>query len=669
MQESACACTCHCCGDDGHESQEKHDHKGHEQGARQPWLRLGLAASLALIAEFLDLAREWQFIQANNWPDYGPWPAIVCSLLAIASGGFAIIPRGWKSLFSGQLNMTGLMALAVTVAFIIGQYPEAAMVMVLFNLSEAIEELTLGRARQAIKSLLAIAPQQATVLQADGSWLQMPVERVKIGSRIRVRPGEKIPLDGRVCKGDSSVNQAPITGESLPVAKSIGDSLWAGTINQDGELEFEVTATGGDTTLARIARAVEKAQASRAPSQRFVDRFARHYTPLVFTLAILTSICLFVLGHEWQEAIYRGLAVLVIGCPCALVISIPVTIAAGLANACQRGILVKGGIFLEQGRKLTCLALDKTGTLTRGDPVLTDLIQISTDLDGGQIRLIAASLASHSDHPVSRAILKAIVSAARADVAGKKLETSDFSALPGRGIQARIGNEHWALGNHALVREAGFDRPELARKVQRLETEGKTVVALLEQQKGVVALFAVADMLRPESVAAIREIAGKGIRPVILSGDNAGSTGKIAADAGIAEWHGALLPEDKLATIEKLTQSGEFVGMVGDGINDSPALARADIGFAMARNGTDTAIETADVALMDDDLRKIPRFVGISRRTHTIVLQNIGFALGIKALFLALAFFGLASMWMAVFADVGTTVLVVCNGLRAYRNG
>ncbi len=542
-----------------------------------------------------------------------------------------------------------------------GQFPEAAMVMVLFNVSEAIEAKALDRARNAIKNLLALAPDTATVLREDGSWREMDIREVAVGSRVRVKPGGKIALDGLVVSGRSMVNQAPITGESMPVEKKAGDPVYAGTINESGSFEFDVTAAATNSTLARIIHAVEEAQGSRAPMQRFVDAFARYYTPAVFLVSILSAIIppLF-LGGSWMESIYTALVVLVIGCPCALVISTPVSIVSGMAAATRYGILIKGGMFLEQGRLLNWLALDKTGTITYGKPRQTDLILTGQESEK-RARTFAASLAARSDHPVSKAIAQA---AKESGV--QPLPVENFTALPGQGTSGIIDGKKWFMGNHRMVESLKLCSEQLEKQIFHLEKQGKTVVALMSEN-GVQCLLAVADTVKESSLEALREMKKLGVKTVMLTGDNEHTAQVIAAQVGVDEFRANLLPEDKLAVIEQLEQRGEKVGMVGDGINDAPALAKANVGFAMAGGGTDTAIETADVALMDDDLRKIPRFIRLSRSTYAILVQNISLALGVKALFFALTFTGNATMWMAVFADVGTALLVVANGLRAMR--
>jgi len=607
----------------------------------------GIAAIAAEIVHFSGKAPEW----------------VVASLAlaAILGCGLGTYKKGWIALKNRNLNINALMSIAVTGAVLIGQWPEAAMVMVLFTIAELIEARSLDRARNAIGGLMQLAPDMATVQQADGQWHEVQVRDVAIGALVRVRPGERIGLDGEVLSGQSSVDQAPITGESLPVEKAAGDKLFAGTINQAGSLEYRVTAAAGQSTLARIIKAVEEAQGARAPTQRFVDQFSRIYTPAVFAVALAVALVppLFMAG-AWFDWVYRALVLLVVACPCALVISTPVTIVSGLAAAARKGILIKGGVYLEGGRKLDFLALDKTGTITHGKPVQTDS-QVLDPLFEGRAQALAANLAARSDHPVSGAI------AQFAKAQGTALsDVTEFAALAGRGVRGDINGQTYHLGNHRLVEELGLCSPELEAKLDVLERQGKSVVLLLDRS-GPLALFAVADTVKDSSRQAIAELHALGIKTVMLTGDNPHTAQAIAAQVGIDRAEGNLLPADKLASIEALYAQGHRVGMVGDGINDAPALARAEIGFAMAAAGTDTAIETADVALMDDDLRKIPAFVRLSRQSAAILVQNIVLALGVKAIFLAITFAGMATLWMAVFADMGVSLLVVFNGLRLLR--
>ncbi|QGA47819.1 heavy metal translocating P-type ATPase [Pseudomonas brassicacearum] len=622
----------------------------HSPAPAKPWWPLALSGVTALGAEVIHFT--------NAAPN---WVVALVALVSILSGGLGTYKKGWIALKNRNLNINALMSIAVTGAVLIGQWPEAAMVMFLFTVAELIEAKSLDRARNAISGLMQMAPQQATVQQADGSWQVQDVKVIALGARVRVRPGERVGLDGDVVAGRSTIDQAPITGESLPVEKTIGDKVFAGTINQAGELEYTVTAAADHSTLARIIHAVEQAQGSRAPTQRFVDQFSRIYTPAVFVLALAVAIIppLF-MGATWFDWIYRALVLLVVACPCALVISTPVTIVSGLAAAARKGILVKGGVYLEGGYKLDYLALDKTGTITHGKPVQTDYVALDPSLETTAPAL-AASLAARSDHPVSRAIANAAV-----DKQLTQQVVDNFEALAGRGVRGDIGGQTYHLGNHRLVEDLGLCSPELEEKLFALEKQGKSVVLLLGAT-GPLALFAVADTVKDSSREAIRQLHDLGIKTLMLTGDNAHTADAIAAQVGMDQARGDLLPEDKLQAIEALYAQGHRVGMVGDGINDAPALARSEIGFAMAAAGTDTAIETADVALMDDDLRKIPAFIRLSRQTSSILKQNIALALVIKAIFLGFTFAGVATMWMAVFADMGVSLLVVFNGLRLLR--
>ncbi|MEA3084348.1 MAG: Zn2+/Cd2+-exporting ATPase [Paraburkholderia sp.] len=608
----------------------------------KPWWPLALAGIAAAASE------------AASWLGAPVWLAAGLAILAIASCGLTTYKKGWLALRNGNLNINALMSIAVTGALILQQWPEAAMVMVLFTIAELIEAKSLDRARNAIQGLMQLTPEQASVQQADGSWQPVDLEAIALGAVVRVKPGERIALDGEIVAGRSSIDQAPITGESLPVDKTVGDAVFAGTINQAGSFDYRVTAAASNTTLARIIHAVEEAQGTKAPTQRFVDQFARVYTPIVFAAALAVAVLPPLLfGGQWHEWVYK-----------ALVISTPVTIVSGLAAAARKGILIKGGAYLEQGRKLSWLALDKTGTITHGKPVQTEfemLVEADVDVDAVRCRTLAASLAGRSDHPVSIAI------AAAAKSEGVVSATVDaFEALAGRGVRGEIDGLPYWLGNHRLVEELGRCSASLEARLDALERQGKTVVMLVDAER-VLALFAVADTVKDTSRAAIAELQRLGVRAAMLTGDNPHTAAAIAQQVGIDEARGNQLPEDKLNAVAQWSQEGATVGMVGDGINDAPALARSDIGFAMGAMGTDTAIETADVALMDDDLRKIPLFIRLSKATHSVLVQNITLALGIKSVFLVLTVMGLGTMWMAVFADVGASLLVVGNGLRLLR--
>lgn len=627
------------------------EHAAPSAVSKQHWVQMAVAGASALGAEIVALmtGSDTSFL------------VIALAVLAIATGGLDTYKKGWVAIRNRNLNINALMAIAVTGAILIGQWPEAAMVMFLFALAEAIEVLSLDRARNAIRSLMAMAPERATVQQADGSWHEIDAKQVGIGRVVRVKPGERIPLDGHITAGQSAVNQAPITGESIPVAKTVGDAVFAGTINETGSFEYRVTSDASHSTLSRIIKAVEEAQGSRAPTQRFVDQFSKVYTPAVFLIALLVAVVPpLVFGQPWMDWIYKALVLLVIACPCALVISTPVTVVSGLAAAARRGILIKGGVYLEEGRKLKSLALDKTGTITEGKPAVTDVVPIQGDKQES-LRL-AASLAGRSDHPVSSAVSAYWKEQGGGDLA----DITDFAAITGRGVKGRVGEGWIYLGNHRLVEELGICNAETENILEKLEAEGKTVIVICSAQAPLL-VVGVADTVRETSRQAIKELHALGVRTVMLTGDNPHTAKVIAANVGIDDARGSLLPEDKLKAIEAELATYHTVGMVGDGINDAPALAKAQIGFAMGAAGTDTAIETADVALMDDDLRKIPQFIRLSRQTGAILKQNIALALGIKVVFFILAFMGVATLWMAVFADMGGSLLVVANGLRLLK--
>lgn len=633
--------------DHAHADGDGHDHDGVGSGLKLLLIALALALAAEAVAFFAGTGTTVTVIEMG------------LALGAIWFAGFETYKKGLIALRHGRLNINALMTVAVTGAFVIGQWPEAAMVMALYAIAELIEARSVDRARNALKGLIALSPEQADVRQPDGGWIVTRSADVLLQAVVRIRPGERVPLDGIVTAGSSAIDQAPVTGESIPVDKTIGDLVFAGTINQTAELEFRVTAAANNTTLARIIHSVEQAQSTRAPTQRFVDRFAAIYTPSVFVFALAVAIGMpWIMGWTWLESLYKALVLLVIACPCALVISTPVTVVSALASAARRGILIKGGTYLEDARNLKAIALDKTGTITEGKPQLVEFVALHPTFEKTQVALLAASLAARSDHPVSKAI-----------AVGLRVEgapVTDFKALAGRGVQAQVDGRDHVLGNHRLIEERGQCSPALEALLKTHEDAGRTVT-LLASADGVLGLFAVADTIKASSKQAVAELKELGVIPVMLTGDNIATAKTIAAEAGIEEAQGNLLPEDKLAAIQGLQKRHGATAMTGDGINDAPALAQADIGFAMGAAGTDTAMEAADVVIMNDDLRRIPETIRLSRKTHSVLWQNISLALGIKAVFLVLALFGSATMWMAVFADLGATLLVVANGLRLLR--
>ncbi len=588
------------------------------------------------------------------------------SIASIMVGGHPVLRKGFAALRNLTLNINFLMSVAVIGACIIGEWPEAAVVVFLFSLAEYVERFSLDRARNAIRALMEMAPEVASVKQPDGSWRETPAAAVSTGSIVRVKPGERLALDGVIVAGASSVNQAPVTGESIPVDKSEGDSVFAGTINGNGLLEFRTTGGVDDTTIARIIRSVQEAQSSRAPTQRFVDNFARFYTPTICAIALLLALCPWLFFNEpLTPWLYKALVLLVIACPCALVISTPVTVVSGLTAATRRGILIKGGLYLERGHKIRAIALDKTGTITEGRPKVTDILPLDTR-DSNDVLQIAASLDANSDHPVARAVFAAWNDVQ--DASGRTLmAVNDFRSMTARGVEGRIGGETYFVGNHRLAEERGVCSSRIEALLNELESQGKTAIVVASSHE-VLGVLAVADSVRQTSVEALRDLRALGLRTVMLTGDNQRTADAIARAVGIDDARGNLLPEEKLSAIDELISRWADVGMVGDGVNDAPALAKATIGFAMGVAGTDVALETADVALMADDLRALSDFVRISRQARRILIQNITFAIAIKVLFFVLALFGIATLWTAIAADMGASLLVTFNGLRLLTN-
>ena len=633
-----------------------HDHTHDDDHGLPAGLpRLVAALALAGVAEAISY-----FVPAGL---PGTLAGMAVALAAIYLAGLDVYKKGLTALLKRRLNINALMTVAVTGAFLIGQWPEAAMVMALYSLAELIEALAVDRARNAIKGLMALAPEEADMRAPGGNWTTVALGDVPLGATVRVKPGGRIPLDGLVTAGASAVNQASVTGESLPVDKAVGDSVFGGTISQTGELELKVTAAAQDSTLARIIHAVEQAQGTRAPTQTLIDRFAAVYTPTVFILALAVALFMpLLLDWTWLEALYKALVLRVIACPCALVVSTPVTVVSGLATAARRGILIKGGTYLEEARRLKAVALDKTGTLTQGTPSLVHW-QAWGEADEALVRQVAASLAARSDHPVSKAMAQGLAD----KQPDQLLAVQAFGALAGQGVQGSVGGKAYVLGNHRLMEQRGQCSPALEALLAVHEQQGRTVT-LLAGEQGVVGLFAVADTIRESARQAIAQLKALGVMTVMLTGDNAATASAVAAQAGIEDARGSLLPEDKLAAIQQMQSRYGVTGMIGDGINDAPALAQADIGFAMGGAGADIAIEAADVVIMNDQLQRVAETVRLSRRTHAVLWQNISLALGIKVVFLLLAMFGSATMWMAVFADMGASLLVVANGLRLLRS-
>lgn len=590
-------------------------------------------------------------------------PYVLVPLLsaAILLGGYRIAYRGLRTLLSGRLDMNFLMTVAVLGAAIIGEWSEAAVVIFLFSLAELIEGYTMGRVRRAVQKLTELSPPMANLI-SDNSVVEVPVERVALGGEILIREGERIPLDGIILEGRSHVDQSTITGESIPVLKEADDEVFAGTMNGEGALTVRVTAGYRDTTLARIIHLVEEARSKRAKVHRFIDRFAAYYTPLVVASALMVAIIPpLLLGAGWLTWVYRALVLLVISCPCALVISTPVTIISALTAAARSGVLIKGGIHLEQIRKTAVVALDKTGTLTVGRLQVSAVISHNS-FPEEELITIAASLEVGSEHHLARAIR---TYSQRQGIS--PLPADSFKAIPGRGVVGVVEGRRYILGNHLMVEEWGWCDHKIHDELERQIAGHKTAV-LLASSAGVVGIIAFNDRLRDEAKESIEELRRMGIRHlVMLTGDNAVTAEEFARQAQMDQVWSGLLPQAKAEVVQELGERIGAVMMVGDGVNDAPALVAADVGVAMGAVGSDAAIENADVALMGDDLRKLPALLRHSRKTMRIVVQNVVLALSIKAVFLALAVFGLATLWMAVFADMGASIVVIFNGMRCLR--
>jgi len=631
-----------------------------EEGRGHVLSRVAVLVMISGISTGIGILVQWMGFKTG-------WQPGIPFAVAILSGGALVFPKALRSLRTFSLDMNVLMTVAVLGAVAIGEHAEGAAVVFLFALSELLESWSVGRARRAIQALMQLAPETALV-RRNGNVLEVPAKEVAVGEAVLVKSGQKVPLDGTVISGTSSIDQAPITGESMPVEKNVGDAVYAGTINGEGSLEIRTTKAAGDTTLSRIIKLVEESQEQKAPTQRFVDVFAKYYTPAVMVLAVLVCIVPpLIFSAPWMDWIYRALVLLVIACPCALVISTPVSVVAGLTAMARRGVLIKGGAYLEALGGLRALAVDKTGTITEGKPRVLDVLPFA-DTTPEEILRIAASIDTHSMHPLAQAVVR------RAKESGVAFDPAEnYQAKTGRGAEATLAGHAYFVGNHRFAHELGVCSEKLEKQLAGIEAEAKSVVIVGHRPHAdcageVLGILTVGDAIRPNAAEAIRQIHAAGIRKIVmLSGDNARTANAIARQAGIDEALGDLLPEHKIEQVKKLAAEFGKVGMIGDGVNDAPALAAADVGIAMGAAGTDTAIETADVALMRDDLMMVSQAIRLGRRTLGIIRFNIIFALGIKAVFLTLALLGHTSLWLAVLADTGATLLVVANALRLLR--
>jgi Zn2+/Cd2+-exporting ATPase len=592
-------------------------------------------------------------------------PAIFLFLGAIIIGGFSLFKSGIKNLLKLDFDMRALMTVAIIGAAIIGEWSEGAVVVILFAISEVLERYSMDKARASIRSLMDIAPKEALV-RRNGREYSVHVNEIQVGDIMIVKPGEKIAMDGEVVAGSSAVNQAAITGESVPAYKRIGDEVFAGTLNGEGLIEVEITKLVDDTTIAKIIHLVEEAQAEKAPSQAFVDKFAKYYTPIIILIAFLVAILppLF-FGADWSDWIYQGLAVLVVGCPCALVVSTPVSIVTAIGNAAKNGVLVKGGVYLEEMGMLKAVAFDKTGTLTKGVPAVTEF-EILSSAHQAELLSVVAAVENKSQHPLAAAIVR---KAETDGVPFREKLVEEFTSVTGKGIQAVVDGVRYHIGSPKYLEEIvdGGMPSIVSEKIAGMQSEGKTVM-VVGSEKSLLALIAVADEVRESSKEVVSRLHELGVeKTIMLTGDNKGTARAIGSQAGVSDIQSDLLPEDKLNFIKALQKNHGKVAMVGDGINDAPALAAATVGVAMGGAGTDTALETADIALMADDLKKLPFTIKLSRKTLAIIKQNIAFSIGVKLLALLLVIPGWLTLWIAIFADMGATLIVTLNGLRLLR--
>lgn len=579
--------------------------------------------------------------------------------LSIVAGIWHFLPKAWYSLTRIQPDMNLLMTIAVAGAIVIGQWSEAATVAFLFSVSLALEAWSVGRARRAIAALLSLAPPTVRTFDKNGQEQEVDPASVTVGQFFLVKPGERIGLDGVIEKGASEVNQASITGESVPVLKEPGSEVFAGTINGDGSITVRSTRPAGDTTLARIIRMVGDAQSKRAASEQWVETFARYYTPVVMVAAVAVFVLPpLILAGSWSHWFYNALVLLVIACPCALVISTPVTIVAAIAAAAREGVLIKSAVYVEIPSQLRAIAVDKTGTLTEGKPAVVEVVPLN-DHTEEELLERAAAMESHSDHPLAQAIIRY--------AAERKIQfqaASDFQILQGKGATAQFNNERYWLGSHRYLEERGQETPAVHERLEQMSAAGRSVV-VIGNERHVCGLIALADQLRPDVDRVIASIREQGIQHVImLTGDNKATAQKIAEQTGVDEYRAEMLPGDKVLAIEELVAKYQNVAMIGDGVNDAPALGRASLGIAMGAIGSDAAIETADIALMSDDLSKVAWLVKHSKQAVSVIRQNIFASLAVKVVFVVLTFVGHASLWGAIAADAGMSLLVVFNGLR-----
>lgn len=640
---------------------KEHKEKRSDKGRVVAMLLSGALLLTALI--FHVIIYGWRSALGQDEHGAVAWWIIVLYIVSAVAGAWFVIPRAINSAKALRPDINLLMTIAVAGALAIGEWFEAASVAFLFALSLALERWSVGRAQRAVEALMTLTPPDAKVKDPDGTERTVAVEDVKAGELVVVLPGERLPLDGTVRNGSSWVNQAPVTGESVPVGREPGNDVFAGTINGDGVLEIEVSHVASESLLAKVARLVEEARLKRSGHEQWVDKFARIYTPIVMILAVgFLLIPPLIFGQTWSASFYNALVLLVIACPCALVISTPVSIVAALAAGAKEGVLIKGGVHVESPASLAVVALDKTGTITKGELKVSNVTPMAGH-DERELLEIAVALEHRSTHPLALAILNY---AAELSISAQPAD--NLQNLPGKGAEGLVfGKSHW-VGSHKFLEERGQETPEVHEQLMSLAKEGATVV-VVGSESHVCGFFSLSDEVHPEASEVVAELKSLGIeRVIMMTGDNRPTGEAIARAAGIDEVHAELLPEDKSALIRQLVSStGKSVAMVGDGVNDAPAMAGATLGIAMGGKGTDVAIETSDIVLMTDNLKKLPWLVRHARRTVAIIRQNIFMSLASKALFMVLAAMGVATLWMAIMADMGVSLLAVFNALRILK--
>lgn len=616
--------------------------------------RENISAAISLVILLIGISLQFSIGKEH--------PVVITTfIIAILVGGYDLFISGFKNLFRFYFDLHTLMTIAIIGAAFIGEWVEGAAVVILFAISEGLESYSVDKARQSIKSLVDIAPNHATI-RRHNEVIEVHVDKIQINDIMLIKPGEKVAMDGEVISGNTSINQAAITGESIPVQKQAGDEVFAGTLNEEGSIEVRVTKLVDDTTIAKIIHLVEEAQAEKAPAQKFVDRFALYYTPAIMIIAFFVAVIPpLILGADWSHWIYLGLATLVVGCPCALIISTPVAIVTAIGNAAKQGVLIKGGIHLEETGQLNIIAFDKTGTLTKGIPEVTHIVPL-TSMEEEKVLQIARAIEEYSQHPIASAIIRE----ANKRELSEKVATN-FQSISGKGAQANVDKNLFYIGNATLFNNTPAFNTIPWGQMEGLQQEGHTVM-LLGTNEQIVALIAVADPIRETSYTVIDKLKNLGIKhTIMLSGDNHFTANAIAKKIGMTDVQGDLLPTEKLNVINELKEKHERVGMVGDGVNDAPALASATIGIAMGGAGTDAALETSDIALMDDNIDKLPYTIGLSKHTLKVIKQNISFAFIIKIIALLLVIPGWLTLWIAVVADVGATLIVVLNSMRLMK--